>query len=71
MGRRLILDTNLLIAYERGTIDRSSLDDDELAIASVSAVRGNEGPSSSEADECRAETVPGHVMAEDYLKVHS
>lgn len=36
MGRRLILDTNILIAYERGTIDRSSLDDDELAIASVS-----------------------------------
>ncbi len=36
MGRRLILDTNILIAYERGTVDRSSLDDDELAIASVS-----------------------------------
>jgi tRNA(fMet)-specific endonuclease VapC len=35
MGRRLILDTNILIAYERGTIDRSSLDDDELAIAAV------------------------------------
>jgi tRNA(fMet)-specific endonuclease VapC len=36
VGRRLILDTNVLIAYERGTIDRSSLDDDELAIAAVS-----------------------------------
>ena len=36
MGRRLILDANVLIAYERGTIDRSSLDEDELAIASVS-----------------------------------
>jgi tRNA(fMet)-specific endonuclease VapC len=36
VGRRLIFDTNVLIAYERGTIDRSSLDDDELAIASVS-----------------------------------
>ena len=35
MGRRLILDTVILIAYERGTMDRSSLDDDELAIASV------------------------------------
>ena len=35
MGRRLILDSNILIAYERGTTDRSSLDDDELAIASV------------------------------------
>ena len=36
MGRRLILDTNVLIAYERGTIDRSALDEDELAIAAVS-----------------------------------
>jgi len=36
MGRRLMLDTTVVIAYERGTIDRSSLDEDELAIASVS-----------------------------------
>ncbi|WFE41748.1 PIN domain-containing protein [Micromonospora sp. WMMD998] len=35
MGRRLILDTNVLIAYERGTLDRASLDEDELAIAAV------------------------------------
>ena len=35
MGRRLILDTNVLIAYERGSINRSALDDDELAIAAV------------------------------------
>ena len=36
MGRRLILDTNMLIAYERGTIDRLALDEDDLAIGSVS-----------------------------------
>ena len=35
MGRRLILDTNVLIAYERGTIDREALEDDELAVAAV------------------------------------
>lgn len=35
MGRRLILDTNILIAYERGTIDRATLDDDEVAVAAV------------------------------------
>nr|MDT0657922.1 type II toxin-antitoxin system VapC family toxin [Micromonospora sp. DSM 115978] len=35
MGRRLILDTNVLIAYERGTIDRASLDEDELAIGAI------------------------------------
>ena len=35
MGRRLILDTNILIAYERGTVDRGALDDDELAVAAI------------------------------------
>jgi len=35
VGRRLILDTNVLIAYERGTIDRTALDADELAVAAV------------------------------------
>jgi predicted nucleic acid-binding protein len=36
VGRRLILDTNVLIAYERQTIDRTALDDDELAVAGLS-----------------------------------
>jgi len=35
VGRRLILDTDALIAYERGTIDRSALDNDELAVAAI------------------------------------
>jgi tRNA(fMet)-specific endonuclease VapC len=35
VGRRLILDTNVLIAYERATIDRAALDADELAVAAV------------------------------------
>jgi len=43
MGRRLILDTVILIAYERGTMDRSSLDDDELAIASVTVAEYRAG----------------------------
>jgi len=36
MGRRLILDTNVLIGYERETIDRAALEADELAVAAVS-----------------------------------
>jgi tRNA(fMet)-specific endonuclease VapC len=36
VGRRLILDTNILIAYERGTIDRAAFDRDELAVAALS-----------------------------------
>jgi predicted nucleic acid-binding protein len=31
----LILDTNVLIAYERGTIDRTLLRSDELSIAAI------------------------------------
>ena len=55
MGRRLILDTNILIAYERGTIDRSSLDDDELAIASVSVAEYRVGIEMADtADRARA-----------------
>jgi tRNA(fMet)-specific endonuclease VapC len=35
VGRRLILDTNILVAYERGTIDRRAYDNDELAVAAT------------------------------------
>ena len=35
MGRRLILDSGFLIAYERGAVDRSLIRDDELAIAAI------------------------------------
>jgi tRNA(fMet)-specific endonuclease VapC len=35
VGRRLILDTNVLIAYERGSIDRAAFRADELSIAAV------------------------------------
>ena len=35
MGRSLIIDTNVLIAYERGSIDRTAFRNDELSIAAV------------------------------------
>ena len=70
MGRRLILDTNVLIAYERGTIDRSSLDDDELAVASVSVAEYRAGieladTASRAAD--RAQALAAIVSAIDVL----
>ena len=55
MGRRLILDTKILIAYERGTMDRSSLDDDELAIASVSVAEYRVGIEMSDTADRAAE----------------
>jgi len=55
MGRRLILDTNVLIAYERGTIDRASPDEDELAIAPVSVAEYRVGIELADAPERAAE----------------
>jgi predicted nucleic acid-binding protein len=55
VGRRLILDTNVLIAYERGTINRAALDDDELAIASVSVAEYRVGIELADKPERAAE----------------
>ena len=55
MGRRLILDTNVLIAYERGTIDREAFDEDELAIASVSIAEYRVGIELADTPERAAE----------------
>jgi tRNA(fMet)-specific endonuclease VapC len=55
VGRRLILDTNVLIAYERGTIDRSALDDDELAIAAVSVAEYRVGIEMADTEERAAD----------------
>jgi tRNA(fMet)-specific endonuclease VapC len=43
VARRLILDTNALIAYERGEFDAASLDDDDLAIAAVTVAEFRTG----------------------------
>jgi predicted nucleic acid-binding protein len=55
VGRRLILDTTVLIAYERGTIDRSSLDADELATASISIAEYRTGIELADTAERAAE----------------
>lgn len=43
MARRLILDTNVLFDYERGRLDRAALDDDELAIATITVAEYRTG----------------------------
>ncbi len=55
MGRRLILDTNVLIAYEKGTIDRAAFDEDELAIAAVSVAEYRVGIELADTPERAAE----------------
>ena len=43
MARRLILDTTVLIDYERGRLDRRNLDDDDLAIAALTVAEYRTG----------------------------
>lgn len=43
MGRRLILDTNILIEYEKGSFDRHELDEDELAVAAITVAEYRAG----------------------------
>ncbi|WP_309133934.1 PIN domain-containing protein [Cellulomonas sp.] len=55
MARRLILDTNTLIAYERGAIDRSPLDADDLAIATITVAEFRTGIELADSAERAAE----------------
>jgi tRNA(fMet)-specific endonuclease VapC len=55
VGRRLILDTNVLIAYEKGIIDRAAFDEDELAIAAVSVAEYRVGIELADTPERAAE----------------
>jgi tRNA(fMet)-specific endonuclease VapC len=75
VGRRLILDTNVLIAYERGKIDRDALDADELAIAAISVAGYRVGIELADtpgraADRARALTaITSAVEVLDYTEV--
>jgi predicted nucleic acid-binding protein len=75
MGRRLILDTNILIAYERGTVDRSALDNDELAVASISVAEYRTGVELADTPEPAAEraralaTITSVIDVLDYTTV--
>jgi tRNA(fMet)-specific endonuclease VapC len=74
MARRLILDTTVVIAYERGAIDRSSMDDDELAIASISVAEyrvGIEMADSPERGAERARALAAITSAVDVLEYTS
>lgn len=55
MGRRVILDTNVLIDYERGFVDRAALDDDELAIAAITVAEYRTGIELADTAERAAE----------------
>lgn len=51
MGRRVILDTNFLIDYERGRVDLSKLDNDDIAVAAISIAEYRTGIELAESKE--------------------
>ena len=71
MARRVILDTNVLIDYERGALDRAALDDDELAIAAVTVAEyrtGIELADTSERAAARTQALAAIVGAVEVLE---
>ncbi|NNH76064.1 PIN domain-containing protein [Nocardia uniformis] len=74
MGRRLILDTGILIAYERAKIDRSLFDNDELAIAAVTVAEFRVGieladtPERAAARSRRLDLLLGDIEVLDYTQ---
>lgn len=71
MGRRVILDTNVLIDYERGSLDRAALDDDELAIAAITVAEyrtGIELAESAERAAARSRALEAIISAVEVLE---
>lgn len=69
MGRRVILDTNVLIDYERGGLDRAALDDDELAIAAITVAEYRTGIELAETAERAAARSRALAAMVDALEV--
>lgn len=69
MGRRLILDTNVLIDFERGRLDRRALDDDELAIAALTVAEYRTGIELSDSAERAAQRARSLALITDLVEV--
>jgi predicted nucleic acid-binding protein len=70
VGRALILDRNVLIGYERGTIDPAALDDDELSVAAVTIAEyrvGIELADTAERAAARARALAAIISAVEVL----
>lgn len=69
MARRLILDTTMLIAYERGLVDQASLDDDDLAIASLTVAEYRTGIELADTVDRAAERARALAAIEENVEV--
>ena len=69
MGRRLILDTNVLIAYERGEIDQSVFDEDDLAIAALTVAEYRTGIELANTEERAADRTRALAVIVEQVEV--
>lgn len=75
MGRAVIIDTNLLIEFERGTMDRMALDDDQIAVAAITIAEYRTGielaatRKQSEARQQALSAMLDHVVVLAYTEV--
>lgn len=69
MARRLILDTAMLIAYERGLVDQASLDDDDLAIASLTVAAYRTGIELADTVDRAAERARALAAIEENVQI--
>lgn len=69
MGRRLILDTNVLIAYERAAVDRESFDQDDLAIAAITVAEYRTGIELADSAERAAHRARALAAIEENVEV--
>lgn len=75
MGRAVIIDTNLLIEFERGTMNRLALDDDQIAVAAITIAEYRTGielavtQKQSEARQHALNTILDHVVVLAYTEV--
>ncbi len=69
MGRRVILDTTVLIDYERGGLDRTALDDDELAIAAITVTEYRTGIELADSAERATERARALAVIVDTVEV--
>lgn len=69
MGRRLILDTNVLIAYERDRLDRTQFDDDDLVMGAISVAEFREGAERADTDKRRRARLTALAELREFIEV--
>ncbi|GAB2460810.1 hypothetical protein GCM10027062_45440 [Nocardioides hungaricus] len=69
MGRRLILDTNVLVDYERDRLDRRQFDNDDIVMAAISVAEFRAGAERASTTLRRAARLTALADLRDWVDV--